>query len=200
MLKFESAAFEKTAALLSQLPPDDLPEVVFSGRSNVGKSSLINKILNRKALARVSATPGKTININFYKLNEARFADLPGYGYARVARGEKERWAQLIESFLGLERDTRLILQLVDMRHPPSKDDLIMIDYLCQMEKPFVVVLTKCDKLNQTQRAARLKALETEEFSFLENLTMIPFSAVTGEGAEEIRELIRAVTAPEEDQ
>lgn len=197
-MKIQTAAFEAAAALTSQLLPPDLPEVAFSGRSNVGKSSLINKLVNRKALARISATPGKTATINFYRLDTLRMVDLPGYGYAKVSQAEKKRWGKLIEGYFEAERDLRLTLQLVDMRHPPTADDLMMIDYMTQTGIPFVVVLTKADKLNKTQRAQRWESLQ-EELAAYEGIQMIPFSAVTGEGVETLREILAAVTEEDEE-
>lgn len=190
-MRFDNARFEMACGTFAQLPACTAPEVAFSGRSNVGKSSLLNKLLNRKSLARVSAKPGKTITINFYALDGVRLTDLPGYGYAKVAQFEKKRWAEMMEGYFGSGRDIRLVVQLVDMRHPPSADDLSMLDYLAQMQYPFVIALTKCDKLNKTERAARAKALE-EELAAYPEIQKIPFSAVTGEGAEELRAVIAA--------
>jgi GTP-binding protein len=192
-MKIESAIFEVSAGVSGQLIASTLPEVAFSCRSNVGKSSLINKLLNRKNLARTSATPGKTATINFYKLDTMLLVDLPGYGYARISASEKKRFSQTIEHYFDDDRDLRLVLQLVDMRHPPTADDLQMIDYLVQCEIPFVIVLTKADKLNKTERATRLAALETELAEF-EGVECIPFSAVTGEGADTLREILTEVT------
>lgn len=188
-MKIESAVYEISAGVSGQLIPSTLPEIAFSGRSNVGKSSLINKLLNRKNLARTSATPGKTATINFYKLDTMRLVDLPGYGYAKVSVSEKQRFSRTIEHYFDDDRDLRLVLQLVDMRHPPTADDLQMIDYLVQCEIPFIIVLTKADKLNKTQRAERLQALETELADF-EGVQWLPFSAVTGEGAQELRDIL----------
>ncbi|MBE6778800.1 MAG: YihA family ribosome biogenesis GTP-binding protein [Ruminococcaceae bacterium] len=188
-MRWEDAAFELSAGVSAQLPMDDLPEIAFSGRSNVGKSSLINRLTGRRSLARTSATPGKTATINFYRLPFIRLVDLPGYGYAKVSATEKKRWKELIEGYFDADRDMRLVLQLIDMRHPPSRDDYQMLDYMVQCGIPFVVVLTKADKLNKTERAARLAALQTE-LGDLEGVTAIPFSAVTGEGAEEIRSIL----------
>ena len=193
-MKIETAVFELSAGLSGQLPPDILPEVAFSGRSNVGKSSLINRLLGRKNLARTSATPGKTATINFYKLPTLRLVDLPGYGYAKVSFAEKRRWSDLIEGYFHADRDLRLVLQLVDMRHPPTADDRQMLQFMADAEIPFVVVLTKADKLKPTERAARLAAVE-EEFAEFEGLTLIPFSAVTGEGREPLLEILDEVTA-----
>ena len=188
-MRWEAAAFEMSAGISSQLPAADLPEIAFSGRSNVGKSSLINRLVGRKALARTSATPGKTATINFYRLPVMRLVDLPGYGYAKVSGSEKCRWMELIEGYFDADRDMRLVLQLVDMRHPPSKDDYQMLEYMVQCGIPFVVVLTKADKLNKTERAARLEALKTELADY-EGVTCIPFSAVNGEGAQELRDIL----------
>src|SRR5699024_8784442 len=115
--------FELAAGRKDQLPKADVPEIVFSGKSNVGKSSLINKLVNRKALARVSATPGKTATINFYRLPDCRLVDLPGYGYAKVSKGERDRWASLVEGYFAQKRNVALVIQLVDMRHKPTADD-----------------------------------------------------------------------------
>lgn len=193
-LSVQQAEFELSAAQKEQLPAPMLPEIVFSGRSNVGKSSLINALLRRKALARTSATPGKTATINFYKLPTLRLVDLPGYGYAKVSFAEKRRWSDLIEGYFHADRDLRLVLQLVDMRHPPTADDRQMLQFMADAEIPFVVVLTKADKLKPTERAARLAAVE-EEFAEFEGLTLIPFSAVTGEGREPLLEILDEVTA-----
>ena len=192
-MKIESAVFEGAAGTAAQLPASDIPEVVFSGRSNVGKSSLINRLVNRKSLARTSATPGKTATINFYRLDTLRMVDLPGYGYAKVSDSEKRRWQELIEGYFDDERDMRLVLQLIDMRHPPSRDDYQMLEYMVVREIPFIVVLTKADKLNKSERAARLTALE-QELADYEGVTVIPFSAVNGEGADSVREILRQVT------
>jgi GTP-binding protein len=192
-MKIESAVFEISAGVSGQLIASTLPEIAFSGRSNVGKSSLINRLLNRKNLARTSATPGKTATINFYKLDTMRLVDLPGYGYARISAAEKQRFSRTIEHYFDDDRDLRLVLQLVDMRHPPSADDMQMIDYLVQCEIPFVIVLTKADKLNKTQRQQRLESLE-RELSQFEGVQWIPFSAVTGEGVDVLRQILDEVT------
>jgi GTP-binding protein len=184
--------FESSYGNLRQMPTSDLLEIAFAGRSNVGKSSMINKIFNRKQLARVSSMPGKTVTINFFRLENVRFADLPGYGYAKVSKSEKQRWARLMEGYFQSERNIGLVFQLIDMRHPPTKDDLVMLDFLIEYEYPFVVVLTKCDKLSRRQRGERLAAFR-QEIPYADQIRMIPFSAETGEGAEEIWEIIEEV-------
>lgn len=192
-MNVHSAVFEAAAGISAQLPKGDLPEIAFSGRSNVGKSSLINRILNRKGLARISATPGKTATINFYRLDAMRLVDLPGYGYAKVSDNERRRWSELIEGYFDDDRDLRLVIQLWDMRHDPSKDDYQMLEYMLEREIPFILVLTKSDKLNKSERAKRLAAFETI-LADLEGVTVIPFSATNGEGTDEIRSIIEQVT------
>jgi GTP-binding protein len=188
-MNFEKATFEFAAGRLDQLPESTIPEIVFSGRSNVGKSSLINKLLNRKSLARVSGTPGKTGTINFYNLKNCRLVDLPGYGYAKVSQSEKLRWAELVEGYLHAQRNVKLVIQIVDMRHVPTPDDLDMIDFLLSTGCYFAVVATKSDKLNKTEYAAQLQALH-ELFQEVDGLRLIPFSTVNAEGVEEIRNMI----------
>ena len=190
-MKFDTVTYELSAGVFSQIPACTMPEVVFSGRSNVGKSSLINKILSRKALARVSSQPGKTITINFYKADTARLVDLPGYGYAKTSFKERNRWGKMIEEYFAAGRDIRLVVQLVDMRHAPTQDDMQMFDYLYQMEIPFIVALTKSDKLNKGEYAKNLE-MHKETIGEFEPLAIIPFSAIKGEGADEIRKHIIA--------
>lgn len=188
------AEFVTSYADYKQMPASDRIEIAFSGRSNVGKSSLINKIFNRKNLARVSSMPGKTATINFYSLENIYIVDLPGYGYANVSKSEKKKWGDLIGSYLGdAERELALVFQLIDMRHPPSKDDIQMIDFLIDSEIPFVVVLTKADKLKPNQRKLRMEAFKTEIPCF-EDITCVEFSAITGEGVETIRSIIEEVS------
>lgn len=196
-MNYHNVTFESSYAKAEQLPEPDLIEIAFAGRSNVGKSSMINKIFNRKQLARVSSTPGKTATINFFRLENVRFADLPGYGYAKVSKAEKQRWGKLIEGYLTSGRDLRLIFQLVDMRHPPTADDLQMIDFLIENEFPFVIILTKQDKLSKKQQSERLEALKTE-IPYAEQITMIPFSSETGEGVGEIKEIIEEIAGSDE--
>ncbi len=180
-----------------QLPESTKTEIVFSGRSNVGKSSLINKIVNKKSLARTSSMPGKTATINFYSLDNIYLADLPGYGYARVSQSEKVRWSRLIEGYFAQERNIGVVIQLIDFRHAPSADDLIMIDFLIDNEFPFIIVLTKADKLKKSERAERLKCF-AEEIPYFDDITVIQFSAQTGEGAEQVREIISEIADEEE--
>lgn len=188
-MNFNKAEFQFAAGKSSQLPESTMPEVVFSGRSNVGKSSLINKLVNRKALARVSATPGKTATINFFKVDKFHLVDLPGYGYAKVSKAEKNRWSELMEGYFNQQRNFALVIQIIDMRHAPSKDDMQMIEYLHSCGFPFIIILTKKDKLKKTQQLKRLEELKEELIDYCD-VRMFPFSALTGEGVEEIRAYI----------
>ncbi len=192
VINYNNAKFFASYGKFEQIPPPERVEIAFSGRSNVGKSSLINKIFNRKSLARVSAVPGKTATINFYELENIYIVDLPGYGYAKVAKSEKQRWNKLIGGYLAADRDLALVFQLIDFRHPPTADDVSMINYLIDGEFPFVVVLTKADKLSNNQRAERLEGFKTELPCF-EDITVVQFSAETGEGVEELRSVIEEV-------
>ncbi len=192
-MNFHNVVFETSYATSDALPKSDLLEIAFAGRSNVGKSSMINKIFNRKNLARVSSMPGKTATINFFRLENVRFVDLPGYGYAKVSKSEKLRWAELMEGYFNSDRDIALVVQLVDFRHPPTKDDLSMIDFLIEMEFPFIVVLTKSDKLSSKQRAERLESLKSEIPCF-EDITVVEFSSETGEGVDKIKDIIISIS------
>lgn len=197
-MQFQKAEFVASYWTFSQIPPCNSMEIAFAGRSNVGKSTLINKIFQRKSLARVSAVPGKTATINFYRLDPLTIVDLPGYGYAKVAKSEKERWSGLISGYLGADRDLRLILLLIDMRHAPSKDDLQMIDFLVESELPFLIVLTKADKLNKTERTKRMQAFETE-IPYFSQIHVIPFSAVTREGVAEVQGVLEEIASETEE-
>ncbi len=193
-MNFNNAEFEKAFGTFSQLDSSDLPEICFAGRSNVGKSSLINKILNRKSIARVSSKPGKTVTINFYKVDNIRLVDLPGYGYAKVNFSERERWSELMEGYFNSDRNIKVVFQLIDMRHPATDFDISMLDFLSQMEIPYVVVLTKADKLNKTETENRLKLIRDELGEFLENTRIIPFSIQNNVGAEELRRIIEEIS------
>lgn len=193
-MNYNNAQFYTSYGSFKQIPPSERTEIAFSGRSNVGKSSLINKIFNRKSLARVSAVPGKTATINFYSLENLYFVDLPGYGYAKVSKSEKERWGELIEGYLHDDRELALVFQLIDFRHPPTADDIMMVNFLIDSEIPFVVVLTKADKLSKKQREERRASL-LNELPCAEDITIIEFSAQTGEGRDKIRSIIEEIAA-----
>lgn len=185
---FNNVVFEAAYGTAAQLPVSDLPEIVFSGRSNVGKSSLINKLFNRKALAKVSSTPGKTATVNFYRAGDVRIVDLPGYGYAKVSGSEQKRWADLMDGYFAGNRRICLVVQLIDMRHPPTRLDNQMLEFLCSCGYNFIIALTKCDKLNQTQTRQRLQALENELNMLPQTPVCIPVSAVKGEGIIQLQE------------
>ena len=190
-MNFNTAVFENAFGLLSQLPESTLPEICFAGKSNVGKSSLINKTLGRKALARVSGKPGKTVTINFYKLDSARIVDLPGYGYAKVDYREKERWADLMEGYFRGKRNIPMVFQLIDMRHKVGEFDLSMLEFLNYYKIPYMIVLTKCDKLNKTEFAERLSSVREELAGIISDTTeILPVSALSGEGTDKLREII----------
>lgn len=193
-MNFNKAEFDKAFGISAQLPKSDKPEVVFSGRSNVGKSSLLNRLFGRKNLARVSAVPGKTITINFYNVDNQRFVDLPGYGYAKISKAEKSRFAELMEGYFQGGRNIALVVQLIDMRHKPTADDYGMLEFLKQSEIPFIVALTKADKLKPTQYKLRLEEIEAELADY--PCTYIPFSAETGKGSDEVKaEIVKAISA-----
>lgn len=187
-IDFSTVRFEAAYGLAEQLPPSTTPEVAFAGRSNVGKSSLINKVVRRKALARTSSQPGKTANINFYMADGIRFVDLPGYGYAKVSAKERQRWADLIFGYFDQERSFNLVVALVDIRHDAQKLDVQMLEFLTEAELPFVVAFTKADKLSrskQDQQAARL----CKQFGIKRAQSVIT-SAQAGTGIDELRRRI----------
>ena len=195
-MNYNRAQFLCSYGISSQIPPSDRIEIAFAGRSNVGKSTAINKIFSRKNLARVSAVPGKTATINFYGVVNIHYVDLPGYGYAKVAKTEKHRWSELIEGYFAQDRNLYLVMQLVDMRHPATALDVQMVDFLITNEIPFIVLLTKSDKLNKTQRTERLRLIR-EELPCGDQLTIIPFSGETGEGVDEVHAIIEEIALQE---
>jgi GTP-binding protein len=173
-------------------PDSVLPEVAFAGRSNVGKSSLLNRLVHRKKFARVSNTPGRTREINFFKVNDAFvFVDLPGYGYARVSKERRAEWRPLIESYLRRSPQLRGIVHLLDVRHDPTTDDKLMLDFLSEIGVPTIVVLTKIDKLTSAERRKQLVELPLRLGLDLEQV--IPFSAATGEGRDELGAAIESL-------
>lgn len=188
-MNYNLAKFERAYGIFEQLPESKESEIVFSGRSNVGKSSLLNKLFNRKSLARVSSVPGKTITINFYDVDGVKFVDLPGYGYAKLNKSEKERFAGLMEGYFNSDRNIKLVVQLVDMRHKPSADDYAMISFLQEMQLPFIVACTKADKLKVKEFQKRSAELLSELENVDENV-IIPFSSQNGLGTDKIKQLI----------
>lgn len=191
-LKLQNVILKISAGEPRQIPSDPLAQVAFSGRSNVGKSSLINSLLGRKSLARVSSAPGKTITINFYEIDKKLYlVDLPGYGFAKRTLEEKKKWSALTDGYFtqndNIDR-LSLVLQLIDSRIGPTKDDEMMLDYLRAAELPFAVVATKTDKLNATERKKNLAAIEAHPL--ISGAPVIPFSALKGEGKDELWRVI----------
>ena len=195
-MNFNKAEFETSVGTAKGLFESDMAEVCFSGHSNVGKSSLINKVFNRKSFARTSNKPGKTATVNFFKCENVRWADLPGYGFAKVSFEERQRWGELMEGYFSSGRDIRLVFQLIDARHKPTKDDIDMLHFLCDNNFPFVVVLTKIDKLKKSEREKNLVML-SQEMDFIGDIAMIPFSAENGEGCDVIRQLLSDINEEE---
>ena len=189
-LNLHNAAFVRSAAGTKDFPRDGLPQVVFAGRSNVGKSSVINRLLNRKNLAKVGSAPGKTTHINYFLIDEKLYlVDLPGYGYAKVSRAEKERWGRLIESWFADSSLMTLGVSIVDARHKPTADDITMAEYFKAAGKPFVVVANKLDKLKKSEIEGNL-ALIRQTLDLPETVKVIPFSAEKGEGREALLTLM----------
>lgn len=188
-MNFNKVAFERSFGISSQLPPSTLPEVAFAGRSNVGKSSMLNALFGRKSLAKVSQKPGKTSTINFFATDTARFVDLPGYGYARVAKSEKGRWAELIEGYFNQDRNFALVVSLVDIRHEAQQLDLNMIGFLQEAGLPFAVVLTKTDKLSKNQQNKQA-ALLRRQLALPDDVPMLVTSSEKKIGFDNLRKLI----------
>lgn len=191
-MNLQRAEFLTSLTDLSKLPKDGLPQIAFSGKSNVGKSSVINRVLQRKNFARVGETPGKTIHINFFRIdNRAYFVDLPGYGYAKVAKSEKERWGRLMEAYFSDPTRISLGVLIVDARHKPTENDVTMAKYFQGSERPWVVVANKLDKLKKTEVEPNL-ALIRETLALDPQTPLIPFSAEKGTGREDLlREILR---------
>ncbi len=189
-MNINNVAFERSFGISSQLPSSTFPEIAFAGRSNVGKSSLLNKLFNRKGLAKVSQMPGKTATINFFSCDEVRFVDLPGYGYAKVSKSDKGRWSELIEGYFNQKRNLVLVCSLVDIRHNVSELDSNMISFLQEMNLPFVVILTKADKLSRQQQAKQKAALK-KQLHLSDETPLIVCSSANGTGIDSLRTLIK---------
>lgn len=196
-INYNTVEFVASYGKASQIPPSTCPEVSFVGRSNVGKSSIMNKIFNRRNLVKVSSTPGKTANVNFFEADGVHFVDLPGYGFAQRSKGERDRWAQLIGDYFDLDRSFNLVVSLVDIRHDPSKLDHQMIEFLQEGEFPFIVALTKADKLSRNQQAKQTAAIKRQLNVPAKNV--IVTSSESGQGIEELREIIEQYCLGEEE-
>lgn len=191
----KSAELETVCGITSKLPDNDLPEIAFAGKSNVGKSSLINGLLNRKSLARTSAQPGKTQTINFYNVNKnLYFVDLPGYGYAKVSVEIRAKWGKMIERYLHGSPQLKKVFLLIDIRHVPSENDCMMYDWIVDNGYEPVIICTKLDKIKRSQVQKNLKLIR-EKLDLVPGTTMIPFSAQTKQGRDEIWNLIEETLA-----
>ena len=190
-------SLETVCGITSRLPENTLPEIAFAGKSNVGKSSLINGLMNRKSLARTSAQPGKTQTINFYNVNDAFYlVDLPGYGYARVSEEVKAKWGKMVERYLKQSRQLRAVFLLIDIRHEPSANDRQMYDWILSQGYHPIIIATKLDKLKRSQVPAAVKRVR-EGLKAEKGTVILPFSALTKQGREEIYEVIEGLTAQE---
>ncbi|MGI6185926.1 ribosome biogenesis GTP-binding protein YihA/YsxC [Brevibacillus sedimenti] len=205
-MKITSAEFVISAVGPKQYPTDGLPEIALVGRSNVGKSSLLNKMMNRKGLARTSSKPGKTQTLNYFRVNNLLyFVDFPGYGYAKVAKSLKQQWGKMIENYLKQRKELRFVIQLVDIRHAPSKDDVAMYDWCKEIGIPTVVVATKGDKIARGRWLQHTKVIR-EQLKMRGDDALIIFSSETGQGRDELwGEIVRRLqrqeeTAPEVEQ
>ncbi len=191
----KNVSLETVCGVASKLPDNQLPEVAFAGKSNVGKSSLINALMNRKSLARTSAQPGKTQTINYYNINNALyFVDLPGYGYARANEAVKAKWGKMVENYLHRSKQLQIVFLLIDIRHEPSENDRIMYDWICRNGYHPVIIATKLDKIKRSQVQKQLKLIRTS-LETGPGTILIPFSAETKQGREEIYELLDQLSA-----
>lgn len=189
----KKAELETVCGITSKLPENSMPEVAFSGKSNVGKSSLINALMNRKSLARTSSQPGKTQTINFYNVNDCiYFVDLPGYGYARANEKVKAQWGKMIENYLHQSRQLKAVFLLIDIRHKPSDNDCVMYDWILGHGYKPIIIATKLDKINRSQIQKQVKLLR-ETLGAEKDTRIIPFSATTKQGREEIYEIIEEI-------
>ena len=198
-MNFQKADFIASYGISSQLPESDRVEFVFSGRSNVGKSSLINRLCSRKNLARVSSTPGKTATINFYSVDDLDFVDLPGYGYAKVSNADRDRWDKLINSYFEENRNNEMLIQLLDCRHDPSADDVQMLQFLHYHRIPFVIVLTKADKLKKSQIAETQSRFEKIGLQYGSQKVFLT-SSEKGTGMEELKQYLESVLERSQEQ
>lgn len=197
LVNLHNAEFLRSAVKEADFPHDALPQIVFAGKSNVGKSSVINKLLNRKNFARVSAQPGKTIHINYFVIDKKLYlVDLPGYGYARVSKAEQQRWGTLMETYFAMDLLT-LGVQIVDIRHKPTRDDVTMADWFRASGKPWVVIANKLDKIKKSQLVGNLAEIR-QTLLLPEEVPVIPFSAEKGDGRDEVLEMMFAYAGKEE--
>lgn len=180
-MKIQTAEYMISAVSTKQYPEDGLPDIAMAGRSNVGKSSFINRLINRKNLVRTSSNPGKTRTINFFRINESfYFVDVPGYGYAKVSKQERAQWGHMMEEYFGTRSTLKAVVLIIDLRHGPTRDDLQMAEYINYLDIPLIIIATKLDKISNSKRAKAIKQTE-EAFSMYKTNAIIPFSAETNE-------------------
>lgn len=196
-MNLQKAEFLRSAAAVKDFPTDRLPQIVFAGRSNVGKSSVINRVLGRKNFARVGSSPGKTTHINFFMIDESIYlVDLPGYGYAKVSKAERERWGRLIESYFAAGGLISAGVLIVDARHKPTQDDCTMASWFMDTGMPFIVVANKLDKLKKSEIGPNLARIR-ETLELPDEVGLVPFSASTGEGRDELNGAILSALSPD---
>lgn len=189
-MKINSAKIQISAVNKNQYPKDQLPEIALAGRSNVGKSSFINRMIQRKNLVRTSSKPGKTQTLNFYNINDSfYFVDVPGYGYAKVSKKEQQKWGEMMEEYFETREVLQLVVLVIDSRHDPTNDDMQMIEYISYLQIPLLVVATKVDKLKKSQRQKQMNQL-MKNIKHIADVPVIPFSAETGENKEAIWNVI----------
>ncbi len=195
----KNVELETVCGVTSKLPENALPEVAFAGKSNVGKSSLINALMNRKALARTSSSPGKTQTINFYNVNKAMYlVDLPGYGYTKIAESEKRKWGVMVENYLHSSKQLKAVFLLIDIRHDPSENDRMMYDWILRQGYPPMIIATKLDKVKRSQVQKQLKAIR-DGLNLESGTVIFPFSALSKQGREEIWGYMDALVADDEE-
>lgn len=195
----KNVELETVCGITSKLPENTMPEIAFAGKSNVGKSSMINALLNRKSLARTSAQPGKTQTINFYNVNDAMYlVDLPGYGYAKTSASEKEKWGKMIENYLHTSKKLQAVFLLIDIRHDPSANDKMMYDWMVYQGFTPIIIATKLDKIKRSQIQKNVKAIR-EGLKVKPGTVIIPFSSETKQGRDELWEVIDSFVLPQEE-
>lgn len=199
-MNVNNVALEAVGTKMHQFPTTGLPEIVFAGKSNVGKSSLINSLINRKALARTSGQPGKTRTINFYNVeNQTYFVDLPGYGYAKASKDSKEQWAKMIEDYLYQRKTIKLVVLLIDIRHDPSENDIMMADWIKEMGYTPMIIATKADKINRSQLSKHLSVIR-KQIGISMATPVIPFSSETKQGKTEVWEVFDGILQSYQDE
>jgi len=189
-MKIKTSELSGVYGPTSKFPTETLPEIAFAGRSNVGKSSLINSLLNRKNLARTSSSPGKTVTINFYNVNEEfLLVDLPGYGYAKTSLAERAKWGKMIEKYLGTRDSLKALVLLIDIRHAPTKDDVMMFNWVVENGLTPIIVATKLDKIKRSQKDKQLKLLR-DTLGIKNDIKIVPYSSETKQGREELLDIL----------